>query len=95
MADQIKVPGSLVNKFMKLVSSGASSVTVTDIDTSPLYIQGVLQKDGSPGETLYHFFAQVELFGMKLGAASGDAQAFDSDFRVIGNDPIMYYKTVA
>jgi hypothetical protein len=36
--------------------------------------------------------AQVEFYGYNLGAAIGDAQNWESGIRLIGPDPIVYFK---
>jgi hypothetical protein len=86
--------GWVINNFMKVVSqssAGATSVTVTEVDDSPIYIKGVLQKDTSGGEKEAFFWAKINLLGSSLGASGEDAQSFSSSFRIAPGDPEPTY----
>lgn len=86
--------GSFINRFMKIVSATAGNVaTLNEIDGSALYCQFYIQKDSlTVGETHAFLFAQVDLYGTSLGASVADAQSWSSNVRIIGNDPILYFK---
>jgi hypothetical protein len=95
--DQMKAAGSVANRFLRVVTATAANVsTLNAVDGSPLYCQFMIQKDTvTTTETHAFMFAQVELFGWSAGAAVGDAQTWSSGVRVIGNDPILYFKANA
>jgi len=86
--------GSFVNRFMRVVTATAANVaTLNVLNSADLYCQFMLQKDTTTaGETHAFVFAQIDLYGTTLGAAIGDAQSWSSGVRIIGNDPILYFK---
>lgn len=86
--------GSFVNRFMRVVTATAANVSTLNVQNNdPLYCQFFIQKDTSTiKETHAFLFAQVDLFGTSLGAAIGDAQSWSSGLRIVGNDPILYFK---
>jgi hypothetical protein len=85
---------SIVNRFMRTVSAtAANSSTLRDIDESPLYGQFYIQDNTTAsGETHAFLFGQIELYGYNLGASVADAQSWSSGLRMIGADPILYFK---
>jgi hypothetical protein len=86
--------GSFINRFMRTVNATAGNVsTLNEIDGDPLFCQFYVQKDvTTPTETQAFLFAQVDLYGTSLGASVADAQSWSSNVRIIGNDPILYFK---
>ena len=88
--------GGLLNQFLKIVhKSAAGVVTVSDVNSHPIYIRGVVRDTNVSGETYAFMFAQIELFGVNLGAESGNKQEYSSKFRFTGNDPIYYEEEIA
>jgi hypothetical protein len=86
--------GSIMSRFIRSASATAGNVsTFRGIDGTELYGQFYVQDDTTTsGETQAFLFGQIELYGYNLGAAIGDAQAWESGMRFIGADPIMYFK---
>lgn len=87
--------GSFLNRFLRTASttSGYVTSTLNPVVSSDIFGVFYLQDDGATaGETQVFMVAQVEFYGYSLGAAVGDAQAFSSNIRLIGNDPIVYFK---
>lgn len=97
LISEAKKAGSILNRFLRTVvgdTAGNTAATLNEVDKSDYFIQGMLQKDDSAGETQAFIIAQVELFGYSLGAAVGDAQTWSSGIRVIGPDPVVYFMEV-
>lgn len=89
----MRLAGSVINKFVRTVTgdtAGNSASVMNDIDNTSLFMQGMLQKDDTIGETIAFVIAEVELFNYSLGAAVGDAQSWSSGIRVIGSDPVVF-----
>lgn len=91
--------GWVINNFMRTIEQqdGVTSVTVTEIDDSDLYIKGVLQKDTSAGETEEFVWAKVTLTGSNAGASMNEAQTVSGSFRVApgdGEEPTLYIRTI-
>ncbi len=83
--------GQLLNQFMKIISKSALGVvTVSEITGGALFIRGVVRNTTVAGETLEFMFAQINLFGIKLGAEIGNKQEYESKFRLTGSDPVFY-----
>jgi len=81
----------LVNQFLKVVHKTAAGVlTVSEVNSHPLYIRGVIRDTSVAGEVYAFMFAQIELFGVGLGGKSGSNQAYTSKFRFVGADPVYY-----
>lgn len=89
---EMRKAGSFVNKFVRTVTASGGTSTINTVDRNPIYGKFYIQSNTSAGETEAFLFAQVELYGYKLGAAIGDVQSYSSNIRVIGNDPILYFK---
>jgi len=79
---------------MRVVTATAANVaTLNVLSGADLYCQFMIQKDSTTsGETQAFIFSQIDLYGTTLGAAIGDVQSWSSGVRVIGNDPILYFK---
>ena len=90
----MKTTGSALNRFMRIVNLSATySGALSAVDGSDLIGVFYLQKDASTtGETAAYMVAQIELYGYNLGAAVANAQSFDSGIRLIGPDPIVYFR---
>lgn len=90
--------GWVINNFLKVIEQqdGGTSVTVSEIDDSDIYIKGVLQKDTSAEETETFVWAKITLTGSGLGATMDDAQSFSGSFRVAGGEeePTLYLRTI-
>ena len=88
--------GGLVNQFVKVVHKDkAGTITVSEINSHPIYIRGVIRDTKVSNETYAFIFGQIELFGVNLGAASGNKQEWSSKFRFTGNDPVYYEEEIA
>ncbi len=85
--------GGLLNQFVKIVKRSGSTVTVSEINSSPLYIRGVIRDTNKTGETYAFLFARIELYGVNLGAESGNKQEFTSKFRFVA-DPVYYERVL-
>ena len=91
--------GWVLNNFLAVNRTAADgTITKSAIDSSPLYIKGVIQRDTSTaGEQEAFLWARVTILGTSLGAGGDDAQSFSSNFRVApGNpDPTLYLRTIS
>ena len=82
--------GSIYNKFLRIINIATNGKqSVSDIESKPIFIKGVLQKQGA-GETQVFLLAQIELFGLTLGASMEAAQEYTSNIRLIGADPVLF-----
>ena len=66
------------------------NVSVSDALNKSMYMIGYINKAQSGGERDSFVFAQIYMYGMKLGADSGSAQSYDSNFSLTGLDPVFY-----
>ncbi|MDR0302338.1 MAG: hypothetical protein LBI04_08530 [Treponema sp.] len=82
--------GGLVDQMMKTVRKTDSAITVKDVAGKPLYFAGYVRKTNVPGETEAFVFGQIHLYNISFGGQSGQAQSFDSSFKLTGIDPIFY-----
>lgn len=81
----------IIARTIKLFRRSAQgSVTVTDIDNTPIFFLGYVRKTDVSGETQAFVFGQVYLYNMKLGGSTGSAQSYDSSMRLTGQDPVFY-----
>lgn len=87
--------GGLLNQFLKIVHKNGTGITVSDVNAHPIYIRGVIRDTKNSGETFAFIFAQIELFGISLGAESGNKQEYSSKFRFTGADPVYYEEELA
>ncbi len=88
--------GGLVNQFLKVIKkSAAGAITVASVNSHPIYIRGIIRNTAVSGEVFAFIFAQIELFGVTLGAESGSKQEYSSKFRFTGNDPVYYERELA
>lgn len=88
-------PGGILNQFMKIVKKTATTVTVSEQNSKPIYILGYVRQTDVADTTQAFVFAQIELFGVKLGADSGSKQEFESKIRLTGIDPVYWEVDVA
>lgn len=80
--------GYVLNNFIRTIrQASAGTVTVSEIDESPLYIKGVIQKNTVSGESEAFLWAKINILSTRLGAGGEDAQSFTSNFRVAPGDP--------
>ena len=94
---QTDAAGGVINSFIRIVQQAAAgTVAVNEVDDSPLYIKGVIQKDDSPDEKEAFVWARVILLGTSLGASGEDAQSFSSNFRIAPGepDPTLYVRVI-
>jgi len=88
--------GGLLNQFLKIVhKDAAGAITVSELNAHPIYVRGVVRDTNVSGETYAYLFGQIELFGVNLGAASGNKQEWSSKFRFTGSDPVYYEEEIA
>ena len=81
----------LISKTMKCFRKAANgTITITEVDDSPLYFLGYVRKTDVPGETEDFVFGQIYLHDMTFGGQSGSAQSYDSNMSLTGIDPIFY-----
>lgn len=66
------------------------NVTISEALNKSMYMVGYINKAKSVGERDSYIFAQIYMYGMKLGADSGSAQSYDSNFSLTGTDPVFY-----
>lgn len=92
---EMKVAGSFLNRFLRTASATSANVvtTLNSVVATDLFGVFYLNDDTTTGETQTFMVAQIEFFGYSLGAAIGDAQSWSSGIRLIGSDPIVYFKT--
>lgn len=92
---EMKKDNSILNRFLRTVTTTSAYVAsaMNLVDTTDLIGVFYLQKDTTTvGETMAVMIAQIETFGYNLGAPIGDAQTWESGLRVIGNDPIVFFR---
>jgi hypothetical protein len=82
--------GGLVDQMMKTVRKTDGAVTVKDVAGKPLYFTGYVRRTNVPGETEAFVFGQIHLYNISFGGQSGQAQSFDSSFKLTGIDPVFY-----
>jgi len=83
-------PGALANQFMKVVKKTASGITVSQVNSHPIWLKGII-RDTDVADNVYAFiFGQIELFNIGFAGKSGEAQGYDAKFRFTGNDPVYY-----
>lgn len=92
---QTLAPGGLLNRFIKLVQFKSGTVVINQIDESPIFIKGLIQKDMAAGNVYAYIFAQIELYNIKLGGKGDAAQDYDSKLKLAGADPVFYTVEVA
>lgn len=87
--------GSFLNRFLRTASATSANVvsTLNNVAASDIFGVFYLNDDTTTGEIQTFMVAQIEFYGYSLGAAIGDAQSWSSGIRLIGNDPIVYFKT--
>jgi hypothetical protein len=94
LISEMKKPGSILNKFLRVVTGDSLSVAdsvLNPVDNSSYYMRAMLQDDtATSGEDHVFLFGEIELFGYSLGADMGSAQEWESGVRFIGADPIVY-----
>ena len=92
---EMKVAGSFLNRFLRTASATSANVvtTLNSVVATDLFGVFYLNDDTTTGETQTFMVAQIEFFGYSLGAAIGDAQSWSSGVRLIGSDPIVYFKS--
>lgn len=92
---QTDASGGLLNQFLRIVhKSSTGTITVSEINSAPVFIRGVVRNAQLSGETFAFMFAQIELFGIKLGADMGNKQEYSSKFRLTGVDPCFYERVL-
>lgn len=84
---QTDADGWILNNFIKVIEQNGSSVSVKDIDDSPIYLKGHIAKDEGSAQKEAFVWARVNLLGASLGASGDDAQSFSSNFRIAPGDP--------
>lgn len=92
---EMKKAGSFLNRYLRTITttSAYGSPVLNQVASTPLVGVFYLQKDNTTAsETTAIMIAEVETFGYNLGAAVADAQTWESGFRVIGNDPIVFFR---
>jgi hypothetical protein len=83
--------GGLITKTMKMFKKAANgTITITEVDDSPLYFLGYVRKTSVSGETEDFVFGQIYLHDMTLGGQSGSAQSYDANMSLTGIDPVFY-----
>jgi len=80
--------GYIINNFIKVIRQSAGGTIIkNDVDGSPIYIKGVIQKSTDKGEKEAFIWAKVIILSSSLGASGEDAQNFSSSFRIAPGDP--------
>lgn len=80
--------GGMLNRYFPIVGKTAAGVvSYSPAANTPFYIMGYIKESTLPGDTSNIMFAKVYLLGFKLGATSGQGQAFESKIRLAGLDP--------
>lgn len=90
--------GYIINNFIRVIEQAADgTVTVSEVDDSPIYLKGVVQKSTVSGEKEAFIWAKVSILSTSLGAGGEDAQSFSGNFRVAPGDPepTFYLREVA
>jgi hypothetical protein len=86
--DVTDAAGYVINNFIKVIRQSASGTIIkNDVDGSPIYIKGVIQKSTDKGEKEAFIWAKVIILSSSLGASGEDAQNFSSSFRIAPGDP--------
>jgi hypothetical protein len=90
--------GYVLNNFIRVIEQATDgSVTVNEIDDSPIYLKGVVQKSTAAGEKEAFIWTKVSILSTSLGAGGEDAQSFSGNFRIAPGDPepTFYLREVA
>jgi hypothetical protein len=82
--------GALTNQFMKVVKKTASGITVSQVNSHPIWLKGIIRDTNVTGNVFAFVFGQIELFNIGFAGKSGESQAYDAKFRFTGNDPVYY-----
>ena len=80
----------LVGKTMKLVSQRGGTFEVSIPEDKSMYFLGYIRKSSVAGEIEDFIFAEINMSNVTLGGTTGNAQSYDSSFRLTGNDPVFY-----
>ena len=92
---EMEKAGSFLNRFVRTVTttSGWNSASMNLVDSDTLVGVFYLQKDQTTAaETTAILVCEVETLGYSLGAAVADAQNWESGIRIIGPDPIVFFR---
>ena len=78
----------IANRFVNLSvqTADASAVTVTELTSGKLYLQLVINKDVSDGESEMFYFLPVELTSFNAGLQQAATQTFESAFRITSDE---------
>lgn len=83
--------GGLITKTMKMFKKASTgTITITEVDDSPLYFLGYVRKTSVSGETEDFVFGQIYIHDVTLGGQSGSAQSYDANMSLTGIDPVFY-----
>ncbi len=84
--------GNIINKFIKIITQtdDLTSVTINEIDNSPLFLQLEINKESTTGENTAFYLLPVVLSSLEQGVAQGAAQTFTSSYRVTSDDDIEF-----
>jgi len=92
---EMEKAGSFLNRFVRTVTttSGWTGASMNLVDGQTLVGVFYLQKDqDTAGETTAILVAEVETLGYSAGATVADAQNWESGIRIIGPDPIVFFR---
>lgn len=79
--------GWVLNNFLRVIKQTGNEVEIRQIDESPVYLKGYIQKDEGGTQREAFVWARVNLLGASLGASGEDSQNFSSNFRIAPGDP--------
>lgn len=83
--------GWVLNNFIDIVKQSESGIAIEQVDDSPIFIKGYVQKEETFGENEAFIFARIIMLSSELGASGEDAQNFSSSFRIAAGDPDPTY----
>lgn len=92
------VKGGITNKFFRIIKRAENAdVTVHEVDGSPIWLKGVVQKESEESGREAFYWMQVQLLGYNAGAQSEDKQSFTSNFRISAEseEPTLYERELA
>lgn len=88
-SEALRNKGSLYNKFIKMsiIDTNTGDNIIIDKIEESLFIKDILNSKDT-GEKV-NLFAEIDLYNISLGANTGTAQEYTSNFRFCGANPIL------
>jgi len=84
--------GGLINNFVKIITqtSDLSAVTISEVDSSPVYLQLEINKVSTAGEPTAFYLMPVLLENINQGVPADGAQVFTAAYSITEDDDIEF-----